>query len=145
METANELLRNWRDINRARGDKAQSRPGPGPRQYPEYSHTTSPSLDSQMGSAIDRMKIGPLPEVPAVDAFGRPTSLPATPDRYSSDPRYNQAPPQQYVQSPPLGSKPPPGARVPIPSGYPQETPLPSRPPPGAYDQSRGDGYSVQW
>lgn len=141
METANELLRNWRDINRARGDKAQSRPGP--RQHPEYSHTTSPSLDSQMGNAMDRMRIGSAPEVPAVDAYGRPTSLPATPDRYSSDPRYNQAPSQPSVQSPPFGSKPPPGARVPIPPGYPQETtPLPSRPPPGAYDPSRGDGYS---
>lgn len=140
METANELLRNWRDINRARGDKAQSRPGPRP--HLEYSHTTSPSLDSQMGNAIDRMKIGPAPEAPAVDAYGRPTSLPATPDRYSSDSRYNQAPPQPYVQSPPLGSKPLPAARVPIPPGYPQETPLPSRPPPGAYDPSRNEGYS---
>ena len=131
METANELLRNWRDINRARGDKAQVRPPP--RQYTEQIHTTSPSLDSTIG-AVDRMKIG-VPEIspPPADAFGRPASVPPPSDRYPQDPRYYQQQqppqpqPQQYQQQPPQippfgqPSRPPPGARVPIPPGYSQD------------------------
>ncbi|KAF8967120.1 protein kinase C1 [Flammula alnicola] len=126
METANELLRNWRDINKARGDKAQARPTP--RQYAEQIHTTSPSLDSTMG-AMDRMKIGgPEMVPPPVDAYGRPTSVPPPSERYSQDSRYYQPPQQQQLppqpQGPPYGqqqARPPPGARVPIPPNYPQE------------------------
>jgi len=120
METANELLRNVRDINRLKGDKAAR---PSGRPHPENTHVTSPSLDSQISVTIDRLKLssneaGP----PAVDAYGRP--LPSVVhDRY-----YQQQQQQQPYVAPPV--RPPTGARVPVPPGYPQET----RPPPGAYD-----------
>jgi len=150
METANELLRNWRDINKQRVDKAQARP-PG-RTHPDGTHTTSPSFDSQMGGAIDRLKLtgGPEPGVlpPPVDAYGRP--LQASQDKYTDPRQYQQQPPpppQQpsippYSQPSPPVTRPPAGARVPIPPGYPQD----GRPPPGAYDMgplpSGLDGYS---
>ncbi|TFK40720.1 protein kinase C1 [Crucibulum laeve] len=140
METANELLRNWRDINRARGDKNTRPPG---RQFAEHTHSPSPSVDSQLSPAVDRMKLGPgqEPALPSVDAYGRPISVP-TPDRFSQDGRYyqqQQAP--SYTQQGP-GARPPPGARVPPPPGYPQEPlaqgqpPIQGRPPPGTYDPS---------
>ena len=165
METANELLRNWRDINRARGDKAQVRPPPR-QQYTEQIHTTSPSLDSTIG-AVDRLKIsGPEMGPPSADAYGRPASVPPPSDRYPPDPRYYQQqqpppqvpPPQQYQQQPPQippfgqqPTRPPPGARVPIPPGYPQDpmqgrsqSPYDVGPPvPGGDAGYPGGGYAV--
>ncbi|KAF5382641.1 hypothetical protein D9615_002791 [Tricholomella constricta] len=157
METANELLRNWRDINRQRVDKAQARPHPA-RTYPDSSmHTTSPSLDSQMGGAMDRMRLsgGPEPGAPPplMDSYGRP--LPTPQDRYSDSRQYAQQSPQQqqqqplppqhqippYIQPSPPSARPPVGARVPIPPGFPQD----GRPPPGTYDMgppSGLDGYT---
>jgi hypothetical protein len=116
METANELLRNWRDINRARGDKAQVKPAI--RQYSDY-HVASPSLDSTL-AGLDRLKVSSPEVAPSPDPFSRPTSLPPT-DRLQSDPRYYQpaAPASAYGQQTPA-IKPPPGARVPIPPGYAQ-------------------------
>ena len=142
METANELLRNWRDINRARGDKAQVKPAI--RQYSE--HITSPSLDSTL-AGIDRMKVS-SPEIipPPPDPFAKAASLPPT-DRPQSDPRYYQPPPQAptYGQQPPAVSRPPAGARVPIPPGYAQD-PSMQEPIPGPQDASVAisavaDGY----
>ena len=116
METANELLRNWRDINRARGDKAQIKPAI--RQYPDY-HITSPSLDSTL-AGLDRLKVSGPEAASSTDPFARPTSLPPT-DRFQSDPRYYQPPAAPaYGQQPPPASRPPQGARVPISSGYAQ-------------------------
>ncbi|KAG5645474.1 hypothetical protein DXG03_006019 [Asterophora parasitica] len=146
METANELLRNWRDINRLRVDKAQ-RPQP-PRAYPDTSmHTASPSIDSQIGGAMDRLKLGqePGPRLPPVDPYGRPLST--AQDRYQ-DPRQQYPPqspqqqqqplppqPQQqqippYTQPTPPNARPPAGARVPIPPVFPQD----GRPSQGAYE-----------
>jgi hypothetical protein len=146
METANQLLRDWRDINKARGGKAGvlSRP-PGP-SHPagRYTHSPSPSLDGQLGGAMGRLAVtgGPEPALPVVDAYGRrqQTQSP-TQDKLAPDPRYQQQAP--YVpQQPPLGARPPPGARIPIPPGYPQEHVKPGRPPPGAYDPAAQDGYT---
>jgi hypothetical protein len=132
METANELLRNVRDINRLRGDKGDKDKAsrPSGRPYTEGAHVTSPSMDSQMGGAIDRLKLTGA-EPGAVDSYGRPVTSPA-PDRY-----YQQ---QQQQQAQPL-PRPPTGARIPVPPGYPQDV----RPPPGAYDpgvQGSIDGYT---
>ena len=118
METANELLRNWRDINRARGDKAQVKPAI--RQYSDY-HITSPSLDSTL-AGLDRLKVSSPEVAPSSDPFVRPTSLPPT-DRIQSDPRYYQPPPPAPAygqQQLPVNRPPPPGARVPISPGYAQ-------------------------
>lgn len=128
METANELLRNVRDINRLKGDKAAR---PAGRPHPESTHAPSLSLDSQIGGAIDRLKLtGAETGAGAVDGHGRPLPSPA-PDR-----QYQQQ--QPYVQPP---VRPPTGGRIPVPPGYPQDT----RPPPGAYDPGVPgslDGYS---
>lgn len=149
METANELLRNWRDINRQRVDKA-ARPPPARTTYPDsQQYPTSPSVDSQVGGAMDRLKLsGPEQGGPpvSVDPYGRP--LP-TPQGYPDPRQYQQSPPQQPQQLPPQvpqyiqptsPSRPPAGARVPIPPGYPQD----NRPQSGGYDvgpASGIDGY----
>ena len=130
METANELLRNWRDINRARGDKAQVKPAV--RQYSDY-HTASPSLDSTL-AGLDKLKISSPEPASFPDPFAaRPASLPST-DRFQSDPRYYQPPaaaaaavapaygqqPPPPPPPPPPANRPPQGARVPTSSGYAQ-------------------------
>lgn len=119
METANELLRNWRDINRARGDKAQVKPAI--RQYSDY-HIASQSLDSTL-PGLDRLKISTPEAASSTDPFSRPTSLPPT-ERFQPDPRYYQPPAASaaplYVQQPPPANRPPAGARVVMPSGYAQ-------------------------
>ncbi|KAJ7288491.1 protein kinase C1 [Mycena rebaudengoi] len=153
METANILLRDWRDINKARGDKAQP-----PRK--QLSMAESPT------AGMDRMKISaPESSVP-VDPYGRP--LPPTSDRYTPDPRYPQQQQQQqqqqqlqhpYQQQPPppqaqvpYASVPPPtrppgGARTPVPPNYNEPPPPQGRPPPGAYDPSAvgPDGYPITY
>jgi classical protein kinase C len=132
METANELLRNVRDINRLKGDKAARPMG---RPHHESTHVASPSLDSQMGGALDRLKLtGAEPGAPPVDGYGRPLSGPP-PDRYY---QHQQQLQQQHSQ-PPI--RPPAGARIPVPPGYSQD----ARPPPGAFDpgmQGSPDGYT---
>jgi len=121
METANELLRNVRDINRLKGDKAARPMG---RPHPEGAHVASPSLDSQIGGAIDRLKLtGAESSTATVDGYGRPVSSP-TPDRYYPQQQQLQ---QQHTQPP---VRPPTGARIPVPPGYSQDV----RPPPGAFD-----------
>ncbi|KAF4617149.1 hypothetical protein D9613_005994 [Agrocybe pediades] len=160
METANELLRNWRDINRARGDKAQSRPAA--RQYSDQQHPSIPPLDSTIG-AMDRMRLTSPEMTSPPDNYGRPPSGPAPTDRYPTDPRYYQQQqqqqhlqqqqqplppqpqgPQPYGQQP---ARPPPGARVPIPPTYPSQEPPQGRSsyevgPPAAGDAGYGPaGY----
>ena len=123
METANELLRNWRDINRARGDKAQVKPAI--RQYTDY-HIPSPSLDSTL-TGLDRLKVSSPEAGPPADAFARPVSLPPT-DRFQSDTRYYQSQPPPPPPPPPasaygqqqLPASRPPGGRVPVPPAYAQ-------------------------
>ena len=118
METANELLRNWRDINRARGDKAQVKPAV--RQYSDY-HISSQSLDSTL-TGLDKLKISSPEAASSSDPFSRPTSLPPT-ERFQPDPRYYQPPPAAAVV-PPYGQQPPPANRPPprvvMSSGYAQ-------------------------
>nr|AIO05494.1 Protein kinase C [Hypsizygus marmoreus] len=142
METANELLRYWRDINWQRVVYAQARP-PG-RQYP-VPQTISPSLVAHMGGAIVRFTLTcPETGAPLVDAYGRP--LPPPQDRYPVSRPYQQLPPQPqqpqippYIQPPPPHARPPSGARVPIPPGYPQD----GRPSPGAYDMGAPSGQDA--
>ncbi|KAG6910684.1 hypothetical protein DXG01_008728 [Tephrocybe rancida] len=146
METANELLRNWRDINRdrARADKPTAS-RPPPRQ--PLDQTTASPLDAPM----DRLKVSETPVIPSLppqaDPYSRPP--PAPQDRYPYQPQQPppphfsppqqppQLPPPQQIQSPPYNQplppnvRPSPGARVPIPSGYPPD----GRPPQGPYEQ----------
>lgn len=147
METANELLRNWRDINRARGDKI-AKP---PRQYLEQMPPSSASIDS----SLVQLKLSGSETVPPTETYERPASVPPNNDRYP-DPRYQPQPQQQVSPpqaAPTYGSPrpiqgPPPGARIPVAPGYPQETIVPGRVPvpydgnlPGAYGSP--SGYQV--
>ncbi|KAJ6557313.1 protein kinase C1 [Mycena vulgaris] len=145
METANILLRDWRDINKTRGDKTQT----APRKQPTMAEPPT--------AAMAGMRLGG-PEMTAspVD-YNRP---PPASDRlsYAPDPRYYQQQPQQsmppqmlppgqapYSPAPPP-ARPPGGARVPGPPGY--EQPQQGRPPPGSYDPASAlgpDGYPVSY
>ncbi len=129
METANELLRNWRDINKLRGDRAAKLPRHQIDQIP----TSTQSLDVPMG----QLKLStPEPTLSTVDTYGRPASVPPPSDRYPDPRHYQPTSPQQQLPSaqqtstygPPRPIQgPPPGARVPVTPGYPQEQVIPSR------------------
>ncbi|KAG6896271.1 hypothetical protein C0992_009394 [Termitomyces sp. T32_za158] len=137
METANELLRNWRDINRLRADKPSR---PAGRLQHDYLGGSS-SIDTQM----DRVKLsGPEPVIPSQsDSYSRMSPAPSQ-ERYQyqqsaqqpfSPPQQpQQLPPQQlqtptYMQPSPSNVRP---SRVPIPPGpgYP-----PDGRPQGLYEQ----------
>ncbi|PPR00422.1 hypothetical protein CVT24_004483, partial [Panaeolus cyanescens] len=123
METANELIRNLRDIK-----AGQRKPA---RQYQEQTHAPSPSVESAT-SGMGNMRLSG-PDMAPSPIEPRPSSVPPHPTQYQ-DPRYFQ-PPQhhpsqqhpsqagpQYGQ-PPRG--PPPGAR-PTPQGYPPDSMQPT-------------------
>jgi hypothetical protein len=143
METANQLLRDWRDINRAKA----GRPLPVKHQTHRSSASTS-QMDPQMAGlaqGMGGMQLGGAASPPGPQGdgmYGRssmqgmaPTSPPA-----STDPRYapypQQAPP--YTPGPPGAGMPPrlpPGARNgPSPQAYAMDPSLQQRPPMG-YDQ----------
>ncbi|KAJ7695998.1 protein kinase C1 [Mycena rosella] len=150
METANILLRDWRDINKTRGDKTQT----APRK--QLTMAESPT------AAMDRLTIGGAPSLPTTPVdYNRPPP-PASDPRYAPDPRdpryyqQQQQPQQMPPQMPPPGqapyppgppaARPPGGGRVPVPPGY--EPPQQGRPPPGAYDPASAlgpDGYPVSY
>ncbi|KAJ7134427.1 hypothetical protein C8R44DRAFT_770454 [Mycena epipterygia] len=136
METANILLRDWRDINKSRGAQTQT----APRK--QLTMAESPT------AAMGNMRIGG-PEAPPVDNYGRPP--PPASNQYN-DPRYYQQPQQMpppaqppYMPAAPA-ARPPGAAKVPLPPGY--EQPQQGRPPPGAYDPASAvgpDGYPVAY
>ncbi|KIY46572.1 hypothetical protein FISHEDRAFT_66415 [Fistulina hepatica ATCC 64428] len=121
METANELLRNWRDINRVKQGQGRKQTRPQPTQ------AATPLRDSQLSDSMERMRVGSTATQPPQDAYGR-LSVDA---RYSppsgADARYQQQP--QYA--PPGAARPSP-ARV-MPPAYPSEAPGRT---------ASGDGYA---
>jgi hypothetical protein len=138
METANQLLRDWRDINRARGGKAAA--ATRPHVHPAVVTQVLPPTDVPLSQSMDRLQLTGGEAAPAavgmVDGFGR-----RTPTQDGVDPRYYQQPPPSSGPPP----RPPPGARVPVPPAYPNEALLPPAPPPPSqpsmgYEQ---DDYSV--
>ncbi|KAJ7211487.1 protein kinase C1 [Mycena haematopus] len=149
METANILLRDWRDINKHRESKTV------PRKQ------LTMAADSPT-TAMGNLRIGSETAPPD---YGRPP--PAADPRYAPDPRHAPDPRQQYQQPyqpqqpqymqppvqqpyPPAGPpiRPPGGAQVPIPPGQGYSQPLQGRPPPGSYDPASTfgpDGYPVAY
>ncbi|EGN98034.1 hypothetical protein SERLA73DRAFT_109366 [Serpula lacrymans var. lacrymans S7.3] len=124
METANQLLRDWRDINKARGGKAAAGFRP-PIHPPHASQTQTPVLsapsDVTITQSMDRLQLTgtePPPSIPAPDPFARRAQA----QDGAVDPRYIQ---QQPVASSPGPPRPPPGARIPVPPAYPNEALLP--------------------
>ncbi|KAG6830013.1 hypothetical protein H0H92_002541 [Tricholoma furcatifolium] len=141
MERANELLRNVRDINRARADKLARPPG---RDYTDH-HAAPQSIDFKM----DRMKIGGqepvIPSLPPIESPSRPQppqdkyQYPQQQQQFSPPQPLQQLPQQQpapYTQPPPTNARQP-VARVPVPPGYPPD----GRPPQGSYDQAPPSGF----
>lgn len=129
METANELLRNWRDINRARGGKASisGRTGYQPSHAPTSSQT---SMDGQLGSGMERLRL----EAPEHPPQATPQEMYRPPPQQPpvSQPQY----PSQPALPPPQGRVPPPSAKPP--PAYSQEySPRPEArvPPPTASPQ----------
>ncbi|KXN88120.1 Protein kinase C-like protein, partial [Leucoagaricus sp. SymC.cos] len=163
METANELLRSWRDINRQKIDRQSRAAATAP---PKHTQTPLPpplppvdAGPNQLGLSMDKMKIsGPEQGAPVYDGYGRPMG---PPDRYPQDPRYyqqqqqqpsQQIPPQQPgppyppQQSPPMANRPPPGRQGTAPPGFPApQMQPPARPPSRPYDQQQPpDPYAQQ-
>ncbi|KAG6336115.1 hypothetical protein ID866_2981 [Astraeus odoratus] len=128
METANQLLRDWRDINRARGGRAvTARPATQARtqtqvQSPQIPMPSLPSTDVSLAQGVDKLQLtGSIEAVPpaqVADPFTR------HPTQEGVDPRY-------YQPSPSVPPRPPPGARIPVPPAYPTEQMLP----PVVYEQ----------
>ncbi|KAA1478935.1 hypothetical protein DENSPDRAFT_845962 [Dentipellis sp. KUC8613] len=138
METANQLLRDWRDINRARGGKAAVSAGRQPRPQ-----TTIPSTEQmgQIASELDRTRLSSTDQLPAAPSSGEP--LMARMQQQPLPPSYDRRQQQQPLPGP-YPSGPPPGARPPAPPGYATDHPsqtAPVHPPPGGPDQ---DGLPPQ-
>jgi hypothetical protein len=129
METANQLLRDLRDINRARGGKAVTANRPSqPTQTSQYPAGLAPSDSvAQIGNSVERLRLtaGPETGTPMLEPYSRPQAVTPLPDRPAPDPRYLQQQPMQPQMTAPYNIppavRPPPGARIPIPPGYPQD------------------------
>ncbi|CAL1713348.1 unnamed protein product [Somion occarium] len=126
METANQLLRDWKDINKARGGRTATSSRPPPQtaaslpqvqQYPG-----SPYPVDQLSAGMDRMRLTaseqpPTPSKAPEYQYGRP----------QQDMRMQQQqPPAGYGQP---GQRPVPGGRAPFPTEPVQAQP--PRPAPG--------------
>ncbi|KAJ7071867.1 protein kinase C1 [Mycena belliarum] len=140
METANILLRDWRDINKSRSDKTHTAP------------RKPPTMGDSPTSAMGRLALGP-PEIASPVDYTRP---PPASDRFAPDPRYYpqqpqqpQMPPQMLPSGPAPYSPTPPPARPPggrAPPGY--DPSQQNRPPPGAYDPASSlgsEGYPAPY
>lgn len=138
METANQLLRDWRDINKARGGKTvtQSRQQTQYAQQLRSSIPSEPQLD-QLRDDMDHMKVVE-PPVPQKDvSYGRQQMQTPPPDMAGQPGAY-----------PSQSSRQQPGGRTPAtpafsPEASPQQT-LPGRPVPGGYESHDPYGYQVR-
>jgi len=134
METANQLLRDWRDINRARGNKA-SAAGLASRVQPPPAYSLPPDQSGTVTQEIERLRLTgsepPHPETPQQRHHQLQPSF---------DKRTGQQPlPGGFPAPLPLGGMPPPvGARPAVAPAFPNESIVPPgvRPPPPGYDQS---------
>lgn len=149
METANMLLRDWKDINRARADRAHRPPTapstpsqPPMAQYPGR----QPDMD-HVAADVGRLQLTgqepPLPPKTPEYGYARPLPPTQSPPR---DPRAEMRMQAQLQQqagqyppaTPPQGMRPLPSSRPTYP-GEPMQPPMhQGRATPGGYDQ---DGY----
>ncbi|GBE84888.1 Protein kinase C-like [Sparassis crispa] len=125
METANQLLRDWRDINRARGAKstAQARPIAHYQQPPRPPMPPPEPQVDHIITDVERVKLGE-PAVPPKGAdypYGR---------QQVQSPQETTPPDQRMVQPPlpvtgayaPPQPRPLPGGRIPLVPAFPSET-----------------------
>ena len=125
METANQLLRDWRDINRTRGSKAAASQMPRVQAPPAYSDQTG-----GLPQEVERLRIvggeSPRPESPTQQRH------------YPRQPSFDRRQQQQPLPGAFPGGMPPPvGARPAVSPAFPNEPIVPPgvRPPPPSYDQ----------
>lgn len=108
METANQILSNWRDINRARGNKQQAANRQQTLPGSQY-HSPTPSTDMAINQSMQQMKMTETPDYlgrqsPSLD--GRPpdprtqTQQPYSPQTPVAGARPGRVPPT-YDQPPP--------------------------------------------
>lgn len=135
METANQLLRQWRIINQSRGGRTttQSRQQTQFHQQPSP-RTQLPPSEPQiepLTSDMERMKITepPLPQKDAM--YVRPQTHTPPPETLSAQAVYAGQQPQI-----------PPGGRSPLRPAFPTE-PVSQRPAPAAYEQQEAYEYQV--
>jgi hypothetical protein len=122
METANQLLRDWRDINRARGGKT-ARPASTASKHPQRPSTGSAASDSpvaQLSGQMGGMRLSGAESQPGEGMYGGR--------------QQTMSPPLGLPQDPRQSMRPPPGAGPPVPPGYPHSQGLPARP---------GQGYEA--
>ena len=133
METANQLLRDWRDINRARGNKAAAASQISRVQLPP-AYSPPPDQTGTVTQELERLRLTssepPRPETPPQQRH--------YPQQPSIDKRTGQQPLPGGFPSPlPPGGMPPPvGARPAVAPGFPHEPIVPPgvRPSPPGYD-----------
>lgn len=127
METANIILSNWRDINKARGSKAgTSGRTQGQAQISQYQHSPTSSAEIPITQSMQQMK---LTGMDTPDVMGRQQS-PSMEGR-PPDTRPQQSPQTYSPQTAPLGTRP---GRVP--PNYDQPLiPQPGRTSTSSYDQ----------
>ncbi|THH31172.1 hypothetical protein EUX98_g3004 [Antrodiella citrinella] len=150
METANQLLRDWRDINKARGGRP---PAPTRTSQPQqYQYPGTPQLEaSQLSPEMGRLKLTgveppPPPKTPDYQ-YGRPQQ----PPQPRPDPRLTQSMQQPLPPTPGATYSPSsrpqplpggPGGKPPFPIEPISQTP-PLRPPAQAYE-APPDAYYQQ-
>ncbi|KAG9315591.1 kinase-like domain-containing protein [Chiua virens] len=134
METANQLLRDWRDINRARagGRTATARPTTQVLT-PQTQVQPLPAVDVSITQSVERLQLTGTPDAvpPLVATPGEPYGR-RTPTQDGVDHRYHQQTPTS-VLPPPRGAKPA------VPPAYPHQPVVPS-PAQTGYEQEE---YSV--
>lgn len=154
METANMLLRDWKDINRARGGRVaqqqqrhQSVPVQPPQTYPGSS-MQEPPMDQFSGLKLTSAE-PPVPPKASDYGYGRPS--PSQSPQQEMRPSDNMIPPHMQQAPSPYPPGTPSSAARPLPQGpagrpaFPSEPiqpPLhPSRATPATYDQQDPYAY----
>lgn len=136
METANQLLRDWRDINKARGGKAPRPASSTMKHTPQRPSTSSMASDTQlaqMAGGFDRMRLSGADQQASDPAYGgrQQAVSPPPPGGLPQDPRHmSQTMSHASSAAYPGGQgtpRPPPGARPSVPPGYDGQG-LPARP-----------------
>ncbi|TFY69554.1 hypothetical protein EVJ58_g336 [Rhodofomes roseus] len=138
METANQLLRQWRIINQSRGGRTTTQS----RQPAQFSQQPSPRLQlpppetsmESLSTELEHMKMTepPLPQKDAI--YTRPQTQTPPPETLLP----------QAAQAAYAGQQPqvPPGGRSPLRPAFPTE-PISQRSAPAAYEQQETYGYQT--
>lgn len=132
METANQLLRDWRDINRTRGVRTTSTRPVTQIQTPQTQAPPLPPADVPITQSVERLQLVGTTDI----------SPPAPAEPYGRGAPTQDGVDLRYHQQPSVPPRLPPGARVPVPPAYPNEPLLPPAAPSAPAGYERED-YSI--